>query len=62
MPSSPPLAAVILSLTLWNDVERRLLTWWTAGLVALCLLRIGTNSHHRAGWARRSGYDVPRHR
>jgi diguanylate cyclase (GGDEF)-like protein len=38
-----PLAAIVLSLTLWNAVDQRLLTWWTAGLVALCVLRIGTN-------------------
>jgi len=30
-----PLAAVILSVSLWNAVEHRLLMWWTAGLVAL---------------------------
>jgi diguanylate cyclase (GGDEF)-like protein len=38
-----PLAAVILSLTLCSTVEHRLLMWWTGGLVALCVLRIGTN-------------------
>jgi diguanylate cyclase (GGDEF)-like protein len=38
-----PLAAIILSLTLWNHVDRQILTWWTAGLVGLCLVRIGTN-------------------
>jgi len=38
-----PLAAVILSVTLWAAVDHRLLTWWTAGLIAICVLRIGTN-------------------
>ena len=38
-----PIAAVILSATLWNTVDHALLTSWTAGLIALCLLRIGTN-------------------
>jgi diguanylate cyclase (GGDEF)-like protein len=38
-----PLAAIILSLTLWEAVDQRLLTWWTGGLVALCLVRIGSN-------------------
>jgi len=38
-----PISALILSLTLWNAVDHRVLTWWTAGLVALCVVRIGTN-------------------
>jgi diguanylate cyclase (GGDEF)-like protein len=38
-----PLAAMILSLTLWEVLDHRLLIWWTAVLVGLCLLRIGTN-------------------
>jgi diguanylate cyclase (GGDEF)-like protein len=38
-----PLSAAILSLTLWNHVDRKLLAWWTAGLVGLCFVRIGTN-------------------
>jgi diguanylate cyclase (GGDEF)-like protein len=38
-----PLAAVILSLTLWSALDHRLLVWWTGVLVGLCLLRIGSN-------------------
>jgi diguanylate cyclase (GGDEF)-like protein len=38
-----PLAAIVLSLTLWNSTDRNTLIWWTAGLVALCVVRIGTN-------------------
>lgn len=39
-----PLSAAILSLTLWDAVDHRTLLTWTAGLVAICLLRIGTNA------------------
>jgi diguanylate cyclase (GGDEF)-like protein len=38
-----PVAATILSITLWSAVDHALLTRWTAGLIALCLMRIGTN-------------------
>ena len=38
-----PLSAIILSFTLWNSVDRQVLTWWTAGLLALCVVRVGTN-------------------
>jgi len=38
-----PVAAIILSITLWHDVDHALLTRWAAGLVALGLFRIGTN-------------------
>jgi diguanylate cyclase (GGDEF)-like protein len=38
-----PISALILSLTLWGAVDHRVLTWWTAGLVAMAVLRIGTN-------------------
>jgi diguanylate cyclase (GGDEF)-like protein len=38
-----PVAAIILSLTLWHAVDHQLLIGWTSVLVALCVLRIGTN-------------------
>jgi len=38
-----PVAAIILGITLWHDVDHTLLTRWAAGLVALGLFRIGTN-------------------
>ena len=31
-----PVAAAILSLTLWHVVSHRVLLWWTGALVALC--------------------------
>jgi diguanylate cyclase (GGDEF)-like protein len=38
-----PIAAVILSFTLWGAIDHTLLTRWAAGLIALGLMRIGTN-------------------
>jgi diguanylate cyclase (GGDEF)-like protein len=38
-----PLAAAVLSLSLWDSVDHRLLQAWTGGLIALCLVRIATN-------------------
>jgi len=38
-----PVAAVILSFTLWGTVDHATLTRWAAGLIALGLMRIGTN-------------------
>src|SRR3982751_1193354 len=38
-----PIAAVVLSVTLWGAVDHTLLTRWAAGLIALGLMRIGTN-------------------
>jgi diguanylate cyclase (GGDEF)-like protein len=38
-----PIAALILSITLWHDVDHPLLMRWTAGLIALGLIRIGIN-------------------
>jgi len=38
-----PVAAAILSITLWTSVDHALLVRWTAGLIALGLFRIGTN-------------------
>src|SRR4051812_7826569 len=38
-----PVAAAILSVTLWTSVDHALLMRWTAGLIALGLFRIGTN-------------------
>jgi len=38
-----PLAAIILAYTLWHAVDHTLVSWWAGGLLALCVVRIGTN-------------------